>query len=90
MSETVSLEWIGAMLRELQAEQRSIHAETRLIRNESQLIHNALNEAITLLMQRIGNFEARGDVRLDQQRQEIVGRLEQLAAEISHLGRRPG
>jgi len=81
MSETVSLEWIGVTLRELQAAQRSIRAENQLIRN-------TLNEAITLLMQRIGNFESRVDVRLDQQRQEIVGRLEQLAAEISHLGRR--
>ena len=80
MSETVSLEWIGVALRELLAEQRSVHLETQLIRN-------TLNEAITLLMQRIGNFEARVDVRLDQQRQEIIGRLDQLAAEISHLGR---
>ena len=78
MSETISLEWIGMTLRELQAEQRSVHAET-------QLIHKALSEAITLLMQRMSNFEARVDVQLDQQRQEIVGRLEQLAAEISHL-----
>ena len=59
---------IDATLRELHAEQRSIHAE-------NQLIHNVLNEAITLLMQRVGKFEARVDVRLDQQRQEIGGRL---------------
>ena len=72
MSETVSLEWIGNTLRELQAGQRSIYIENQQIRD-------ALNEAITHLMQRIGNLEA----RVEEKRQEIVGRLEQLAAEIS-------
>jgi len=46
---------------------------------------DTLSEAITLLMQRIGNFEGRVDVTLDQQRQEMVG---QLAAEVSRLERR--
>lgn len=79
MSEAISLEWIGVTLRELQAEQRSIRDENRLIRS-------AISEMATVLLQRIGAFEAHVDVRLDQQRQEIVNRLEQLAAEI---GRRP-
>jgi hypothetical protein len=39
MSETISLEWIGMTLRELQAGQRSVHAET-------QMAHKALSEAI--------------------------------------------
>lgn len=60
MSETISLELIGATLRSIQAEQRSI-------RNENQLIRSALNEAITVIMQRIGNFEAYVDTRLDVQ-----------------------
>jgi len=72
MSETVSLERTGSTLRELQAGQRSIYIENQQIRD-------ALNEAITHLMQRIGNLEA----RVEEKRQEIVGRLEQLAAEIS-------
>lgn len=79
MSEAISLEWIGVTLRELQAEQRSIRDENRLIRS-------AISEMATVLLQRIGAFEAHVDVRLDQHRQEIVNRLEQLAAEI---GRRP-
>ena len=76
MSGNIFLEWIGATPRELQAEQRSIRVVNKLIRN-------TLNEAITLLTWHIGNFEAPVDGR-----REIVGRLEQLAAEISHLGRR--
>jgi predicted nucleic acid-binding Zn-ribbon protein len=69
MSETVSLERTGSTLRELQAGQRSIYIEKQQIRT-------ALNEAITHLMQRIGSLEA----HIEDQRQEIVGRLEQLAA----------
>jgi pyrroline-5-carboxylate reductase len=59
MSETVSLEFIGHTLRTIQAEQRSIRDENRLIRS-------ALSDAITLLMQRIGTFEALMETRLDQ------------------------
>jgi hypothetical protein len=58
MSETISLEWIGTTLRTMQAEQRSI-------RDENQLIRSALSEAITVLLQRIGNFEAHIDTRMD-------------------------
>lgn len=76
MSETVSLDWIGVTLRELQAEQRSIRDENRLIRS-------AISEMATVLLQRIGTFEAHVDVRLDQQRQEIANRLDELAATIS-------
>jgi hypothetical protein len=54
----VSLEWIGAALRTMQAEQRSI-------RDENQLIRPALSEAVTVLLQRIGNFEAHIDTRMD-------------------------
>ena len=43
---SVSLEWIGATLRTIQAEQRSV-------RDENKLIRSALSEAITLMMARI-------------------------------------
>jgi hypothetical protein len=49
MTGVIDLAWIGTILRTIQAEQR-------FIRGKSQLILSALNEAITLLMQRIGNF----------------------------------
>jgi len=59
MSETVSLEWIGTTLRSIQAEQRSIRDENRLIRQ-------SLIDALTVLTQRIANFEAYLDTRFDQ------------------------
>jgi len=80
MSETTgNLDRIGRTLRELQAEQRSI-------RDENMLIRAAISEMATVLLQRIGNFEAHVDIRLDQQRQEIADWLEQ---PVEALGRRP-
>jgi molecular chaperone GrpE (heat shock protein) len=75
MSETISLEWIGRTLRELQAEQRSI-------RDENKLIRNAISEMANVLLPRIGNFESHVDIRLDEQRKEIAGLLEKLATGI--------
>ncbi len=66
MSETVSPEWIGTTLRSIQAEQRLIQAEQRSIRDENKLIREALSGALTVLMQRIANFEAYLDTRFDQ------------------------
>jgi len=71
VSETISLEWIRTTPRKLRAEQRSIRVENELIRNTL----NA-QRSTRLLMQRIGEFEARVHVRLDQQRREVVGRLD--------------
>jgi hypothetical protein len=68
MSDTISLDWIGATLRSMQAEQRTIRAENQLIRS-------TLNEAVTLIMQRIGNFEAYVDIRFDQAVARIEAKL---------------
>ena len=78
MSDVIDLAWSGTTLRSIQAEQRSI-------RGENQLIRSALNEAITLLMQRIGNFEAYMDTRFDQTVTTIVERLDRI-----ELALRPG
>lgn len=71
MSDVIDLAWIGTTLRSIQAEQRTI-------RGENQLLRSALNEAITLIMQRIGNFEAYVDTRLDQTVTTIVERLDRI------------
>jgi len=82
MSDAVSLDWIGATLRAVQAEQRSIRDENRLIRS-------ALNEAITVIIQRIGVFEALVDVRVDG----VEKRIDAIAKGIDDikvmLGARP-
>jgi hypothetical protein len=74
---SVSLEWIGATLRTIQAEQRSV-------RDENKLIRSALSEAITLMMARIAgsedvllariaHFEALVETRLDKLERMIDG-----------------
>lgn len=65
MSETISLDWIGATLRAIQAEQRSI-------RDENTLIKSALNAAGIVLSQRIADFEAHVDSRLDQSENRLA------------------
>lgn len=59
MSDQVSLDFIMATLRSVQAEQRSI-------RSESQIMKEAFSASFTVLMRRLGEFEARMDTRLDQ------------------------
>jgi hypothetical protein len=65
VSDTVSLEWIGTTLRAVQAEQRSIRSENALIRS-------ALSEAVTVLLDRIAQFEAQTDARIDRLEQRMA------------------
>lgn len=57
MTEPVSLEFLTRTLANIQAEQRPI-------RDENKLIRSAISELATVLLARIGNFEAYVDVRL--------------------------
>lgn len=72
MSEAISLEFIGSTLRAIQAEQRNARAENELIRGEigrlagGAVTRELLSEVLRLLMERIGNFEALMETRLDQ------------------------
>ena len=75
MSDAVSLEFIGATLRAIQAEQRTLRGENELIRKEigrllAQLAQTAtreeLLEVLRVLADRIGNFEALMQARFDQ------------------------
>lgn len=70
MSEVITLEWIGAEIRKIQAEQRNIHAENKLIRE-------GMSEMINVLLARIGNFEALIEIRLDR----IDAQLAKIGAE---------
>ena len=76
MSDTISLDWIGAELRKIQAEQRSI-------RDENALIRSALSDAMTVLLKRIGNFEAYSDTRLDELRKHVDARFDRLESLIT-------
>jgi hypothetical protein len=80
MSETVSLEWIGTQLRVIQAEQRTIRAENEILRST---ILNALDAVVRVLNDRIGNFEALTEARLDQLRLEMSENNAQLRLEMS-------
>ena len=62
MSDVISLDWIGGQLRAILAEQRTIRAENEIFRST---ILNALNEVVRVLNDRIGNFEALTEARID-------------------------
>jgi hypothetical protein len=86
MSETISLEWIGTTLRAVQAEQRSI-------RNENALIRSALSEAVTVLLDRIAQFEAQTDTRtdrLEQRMAEAVTGINDIKELLGRISRPPG
>ncbi len=93
MSETISLEWIGATLRAIQAEQRTLRMENELIRKElgqlagAMVTRDLLSEVLRIIVDRIGNFEAYVDTRLDQQRAYLDTRLDRLESLIA--GQRP-
>jgi hypothetical protein len=63
MSDTISLDWIGATLRSIQAEQRTLRTENELLRST---INTTLGEVLRLLSERIGNFEALMEARVDR------------------------
>lgn len=85
----VSLDLLGRLVREVQA-------ETRSLRSEQALLHRILNEAVTALMDRIGTSEAltqtgvdRLMLRLDQTERSIeerLTRIEKLLTEKSGEG----
>lgn len=72
MSDTIGLEFIGATLRAIQAEQRTLRTENELLRKEvARLAANLasreqLLEVPRVLSDRIGNFEALMEARFDQ------------------------
>ena len=72
MSEQISLEFIGATLRSIQAEQRTQRGEIDLLRREvaRELTRLAsreeLLEVLRVLSDRIANFEALMEVRFDR------------------------
>jgi hypothetical protein len=78
MSDVIDLNWIGATLRSVQAEQRSIRTENALIRS-------ALSDSITVILQRIGNFEALVETRMDRFETLIVGRVDLLSARMDSI-----
>ena len=79
MSEAVSLEFIGATLRAIQAEQRTLRADNELLRSELGRLAGAMAtrdtvlDVMRLVMDRIGNFEALMEARFDQLAAQIGG-----------------
>jgi len=77
MSDTITLEFLGATLRAIQAEQRTLRMENELIRKEIARLasRDELLEVLRVLADRIGNFEALMEARFDQ-----------LAAQLGRIG----
>lgn len=80
MSDTISLNLIGERLHAIQAEQRTLRGDNELLRKELGRVAGAivtrdtLNEVLTVLVNRIANFEAL-----------IESRFDALAAQLSRL-----
>jgi hypothetical protein len=72
MSDTICLNLIGTLLRAIQADQGTLRGENGLIRKGlgrmagGIVTHDALSEVLTVLVDRIGNFEAPMDARFGQ------------------------
>ena len=70
----VSLEWIGATLRQIQADQRTLRGENELTRRELGRLASSMSGLVTkdqladvvgLIADRIANFEALVETRID-------------------------
>lgn len=79
MSDVIDLNWIGARLRAIQAEQRSLHGENELIRRElgrmagSIVTREMLSDVLTVVVERIANFEALLESRIELVESHISG-----------------
>jgi ribosome assembly protein YihI (activator of Der GTPase) len=59
MNEAITLDALGELLHKVQAEQRNLRSDNHLFRS-------SLTEAVTVLLQRIGESEALFETRFDQ------------------------
>ena len=85
MSDTISLEFIGATLRTIQAEQRTQRMEVALLREQiARMATKAeLLDVLNVLAERFGNFEALMETRFDR----LEGRFDQLATQVAGIAR---
>src|SRR5271157_3201853 len=76
--ENVRLDWISAMLRTIQAEQRSM-------RDENELLRKTVLEVIRLLGDRIGSVEALIEAKIEESEGKVDARIDRLEAKIDGL-----
>jgi prefoldin subunit 5 len=85
MSEAINLEFIGSTLRSIQAEQRTLRSENELLRSEigrlagAMATRDTIMEVLRLIMERIGNFEALMETRIDM----LSGQVATIAAAVT-------
>ena len=71
MSDAIGLDFIGSTLRAIQAEQRTLRAENEMLRlvlgrlTGAMATRETVLEVLRLIMDRIGNFEALLEARMD-------------------------
>jgi hypothetical protein len=75
MSETISLDLIGKLLRDVQAQQRTQRGDTELLRKDVEMLRRDLTkfatreelmEVLRVIVDRIANFEALMESRFDR------------------------
>src|SRR5271166_2376230 len=69
--ENVRLDWISAMLRTIQAEQRSM-------RDENDLLRKTVLEVVRLLGDRIGSVEALIEAKIEESEAKVDARIDRL------------
>jgi hypothetical protein len=97
MIDTLSLEFIGATLRSIQAEQRTLRMENALLRESiaglatqmatQMATRKELLEVLNVLVERIANFEALTETRLDRLGTHLDGRIDWLGEQIAGLAK---
>jgi hypothetical protein len=92
LSETVSLELIGNLLRSIEAEQRTLRMENELIRKEMGRLasRDELLEVLRVLADRIGNFEVLMEARFDQMETRLESRFAHLETRFDALSAQVG
>jgi hypothetical protein len=71
----LSLEWIGATLRAIQAEQRTLRDENQLMRKqlERMLTRQEMSEILAVIVDRIAGFEKLMETRFDKLEARLGG-----------------
>ena len=87
MTEAITLDFIGSLLRTIQAEQRTLRTENELIRKEMGRFatRDELLDVLRAILDRIGTFEAMMDNRIDQMEARADARFDALSAQIAGL-----
>lgn len=74
----LSLEFLGALIRSVQSEQRSLRVELHHLVDRIDRLERSISDRIAATNDRIAGVEARIDTRFDQMQSEMVRTLDEI------------